>query len=135
MTNYATLEDLQILFRPLRDGETDKAEALLRTVSALLRSEARKRGRDLDGMLAADEDLVEVARSVTCDVVGRALMTSTDQEPLQQFSQSALGYSASGTYLVPGGGLFVKNSELARLGLTRQRIGTLEFYAQPGVSA
>jgi len=43
-------------------------------------------------------------------------------------SQSALGYSVSGTFLVPGGGLFIKRSELARLGLLRQRVEVIELY-------
>ena len=47
---------------------------------------------------------------------------------MEQFSQSALGYTASGTYLVPGGGLFIKKSELSRLGLKRQRIGVLDIW-------
>jgi hypothetical protein len=62
------------------------------------------------------------------DVVARALMTSTNTEPMTQVSQSALGYSVSGTYLVPGGGLFIKKSELARLGLRRQQYGGIDFY-------
>ncbi len=128
MTNYATTEDLEALWRPLKAGEAERAEALLQTVSALLRSEARKRGRDLEDMLEADEDLQEVARSVTCDIVARTLMTSTDQEPMTQTSESAMGYSFSGTFLVPGGGLFIKRQELARLGLLRQRYGGLEIF-------
>ena len=59
-------------------------------------------------------------------------MTSTDGEPLSQMSESALGYTVSGTYLVPGGGLFIKKSELARLGLRRQRIGVREIYEIEG---
>ena len=55
-------------------------------------------------------------------------MTSTEGEPMTQMSESALGYSVSGTYLVPGGGLFIKRSELKRLGLTRQKYGVIEFY-------
>ena len=55
-------------------------------------------------------------------------MTSTNSEPMEQMSQSALGYSVSGTFLVPGGGLFIKKSELARLGLRRQRIGVIDIY-------
>ena len=47
-------------------------------------------------------------------------------------SESALGYTVSGTYLVPGGGLFIKKSELARLGLRRQRIGVREIYEIEG---
>ena len=79
-------------------------------------------------MIAKDSALASVAKSVTVDVVARTLMTSTDQEPMTQMSQSALGYSMSGTYLVPGGGLFIKRSELARLGLRRQRMGVIDWY-------
>lgn len=128
MTNYATLDDLTALWRPMTPAETERAGALLPVVSASLRQEAKKRGRDLDAMVAADGDLAEVAKSVTVDVVARTLMTSTDQEPMTQASQSALGYSVSGTFLVPGGGLFIKNSELARLGIRRQRARAVEVY-------
>lgn len=126
--NFATIQDVEILFRPLTATEKTRAEALLPIVSASLRSEARKVGRDLDGMLVDDPDLAEVARSVTVDVVARTLMTSTDTEPLTQLTESAGGYSATGTFLVPGGGLFIKKSELARLGLRRQRYGVIDFY-------
>lgn len=86
-------------------------------------------GKDLDQMLEEKPALAEVAKSVTVDVVARTLMTSTDSEPVSQFSESAMGYSVSGTYLVPGGGLFIKNSELARLGLKRQKLGGIELWA------
>ena len=79
-------------------------------------------------MIAAAPDLALVARSVTVDVVARTLMTSTNQEPMTQMSQSAGGYTSSGTLLVPGGGIFIKKSELARLGLRRQRMGVMEIY-------
>ena len=69
-----------------------------------------------------------VVKSVAVDIVARTLMTSTDQEPMTQFNQTALGYSASGSFLVPGGGLFIKKSELARLGLRRQRYGVMNLY-------
>ena len=79
-------------------------------------------------MLESGLLLDNVVKSVVVDVVARALMTSTNTEPMTQVSQSALGYSVSGTYLVPGGGLFIKKSELARLGLRRQRYGGIELY-------
>ena len=85
-------------------------------------------GKDLDEMFEADTELVSVAKSVTVDVVARTLMTSTDSEPMSQVSESALGYTYTGTYLVPGGGLFIKKSELARLGLRRQQYGVIDFY-------
>ena len=57
-------------------------------------------------------------------------MTSTNSEPMIQSSESALGYSVSGTFLNPGGGLFIKKSELSRLGLKRQKIGVIELYGK-----
>jgi hypothetical protein len=108
--------------------EQERADQLIPIVSASLRAEAKKVGKDLDNMIEADEDLALVAKSVTVDVTARVLMTATDQEPMTQVSESALGYSASGSFLVPGGGLFIKKSELARLGLRRQRYGAMEVY-------
>lgn len=126
--NYATIDDITSLWRPMTPQETERANALLPVVCASLRAEARKRVRDLDAMVEKDPDLAEVAKSVTVDVVARTLMTSTNQEPMTQMSQAAGGYSASGTLLVPGGGLFIKRSELDRLGLRRQRFGVMELY-------
>lgn len=128
MESYATIDELSTLWRPLRGGEIERAKALLEVVSNSLRTEAKKVGKDLDEMLEAEPSLVSVARSVTVDVVARTLMTSTDQEPMSQMSQSALGYSVSGTYLVPGGGIFIKKNELARLGLRRQKYGVIDLY-------
>lgn len=121
MADYATVQDVATLWRPLTTDETARANALIPLICDSLRYEANKVGKDLDEMIADSSVLASVAKSVTVDVVARTLMTSTDQEPATQFSQSALGYSVSGTYLVPGGGLFIKKSELARLGLKRQQ--------------
>lgn len=132
---YCTIDDLTALWRAMTPEETARAQALIPVVCASLRQEARKRGQDLDARIEADEDLLQVAKSVTVDVVARVLMTSTNQEPMQQASESALGYSFSGTFLVPGGGLFIKNSELSRLGIRRQRYGAMELYASPDDAA
>lgn len=128
MSDFATIEDITTLWRALTPSEKERAEALLPIVSDSLRMEAIKVGKNLDQMLEENPVLVNVAKSVTVDVVARTLMTSTNQEPVTQYSQSALGYSVSGTYLVPGGGLFIKKSELSRLGLRRQRIGVIDLY-------
>lgn len=127
--SFATVYDIYDLFRQLNSREEEKASALLPIVSDSIRQEAKKVGKDIDEMIQTGELLENVLKSVTVDVVARALMTSTDNEPMTQISQSALGYSMSGTFLVPGGGLFIKKSELARLGLKRQRYGVIDFYA------
>lgn len=131
MSNFATVDDITLLWRALTTDEQKRAEALLGVVSASLRAEANKVGKDLDKMAQDDANLAEVAKSVTVDVVARTLMTATDQEPMTQISQAAGGYSVSGSFLVPGGGLFIKKSELARLGLRRQRYGVMDVYGKP----
>ena len=128
MGTFATVDEVIKLWRPLSTEEIGRAEALLPIISDSLREEAYKVGKDLDEMIASRPETANVVKSVTIDVLARALMTSTDSEPMTQMSQSALGYSVSGTYLVPGGGLFIKKSELARLGLRRQRYGVIDFY-------
>ena len=128
MVSFATLDDLQKMWRNLQPTERERAEALLDTVSDMLREEAYQYGKDLDNMILERESFRNVVKSVTVDVVSRALMTSTTQEPMTQFAQSAMGYSVSGSYLVPGGGIFIKESEKKRLKLTTQRFGVFEPY-------
>lgn len=128
--NFATIDDIISLWRPLKPEEITRAEALIPVVSDSLRQEALKVGEDLDIKAAESATFATVLKSVTVDVVARTLMTSTEGEPLAQESQSALGYTWSATYLVPGGGLFIKNNELARLGLKRQKRGVINLYGE-----
>lgn len=129
--SYATIEDVTQLFRELTLTEQKKANALLPIVEDALRVEAKRVGKDLDVMIQEETNFANVVKSVVVDIVARTLRENTEDEPMTQVSQSALGYSVSGTYLVPGGGLFIKRSELARLGLKRQRYGTVNPYENP----
>ncbi|EPU45434.1 phage Gp19/Gp15/Gp42 family protein [Streptococcus agalactiae] len=130
MTNFATTDDVILLWRQLSVDEIKRAEALLGTVSDTLRLEASRVGKNLDKTLLEKPYFANVLKSVTVDIVARTLMTATQGEPMSQESQSALGYTWSGTYLVPGGGLFIKDSELKRLGLKKQRYGGIELYGE-----
>lgn len=129
MAAYATVSDLTALWRPLSDAEQAMAGNLLDLVSSEIREKARQLGRDFDAMLEDDTDLADVARSVCCDVVRRYMcdLSAGDSPAMSQMSQAAGGYTVSGTFLSPGGGLFLKRTELARLGLRRQRYGVIEF--------
>lgn len=128
MADFATINDVISLYRALTEEEQTKAEALIPAVSNRLRQYADNVGKDLDLLVAEDPVLADVAKSVTVDVVARNLQTPTTGAPMTQMSQSALGYSVSGTYLVPGGGIFIKNAELKLLGLIRQRYGTIDMW-------
>ncbi|HEK9979668.1 TPA: phage Gp19/Gp15/Gp42 family protein [Streptococcus equi subsp. zooepidemicus] len=131
METFATIDDLTALWRLLKSDESRRALKLLEVVSDTLRIEAERVGKNLDIMVENSQPYANVVKSVTADIVARTLMTSTDQEPMTQMTESALGYSFSGSYLVPGGGLFIKDSELKRLGLTKkQKIGVIELYGE-----
>lgn len=130
MTNYATIDDIAALYGGLTGEELERAAQLIPIVSAGLRIEAKKRGRDLDAMIVDDADMSLVLTSVVCDIINRQIeqQNSLGASTLTQESQSALGYSWSGTYTNTGGGLAILNKDLKRLGLTRPRYGTLEVY-------
>lgn len=129
MSNFATSNDVIDLWRPLSAEELEKVEKLIPIVCDSLRWEADKVGKDLDAMIEGNSSLESVAKSVVVDVVKRYINdNSVDSVSMSQMTQSAGGYSLSGTFLVPGGGLFIKKTELARLGLRRQRFGVIELY-------
>lgn len=126
-TPFATVEDIETLWRPLSESEQTRAAALLPLVSDELRVLAKDVNKDLDAMAAADEAYASVLKIVTVDVTVRVLRQSTDGEAMTQESQSALGYSWSGTYAVAGGGIAnaILNNDLKKLGLKRQQIGVM----------
>lgn len=132
MSDYATVQDIIELWRPLSQDEQTRAAALIPLVCDELRHEAEIVGKDLDEMISADTSLASVAKVVTVDVVSRILRQSTDGDPMTQESQAANGYSWSGTYAIPGGGIAnaIMRNDLKRLGLRGQRYGVIEFYGQ-----
>lgn len=128
---YATLQDVIDLSGATYTAEQQaRIEKLLPMVSNALRNEAHKVGKDLDMMIASGEVLEDVVTLVTVDVVVRAMRQSTDGEPMSQESQSALGYSWSGTFAIPGGGIAnaIMRNDLKRLGLWGQKYGVIDFY-------
>lgn len=130
MSDYATVDDVITLWRPLTADEVTRTEALLPIISDELRVRASFSGRDLDAMIEANPSLASVAKEVTVSAVSRILRQSTTGEVMSQESQSGLGYSWSGTYAVPGGGIgnAILPSDLKRLGLKRPKIGIIDFY-------
>ena len=133
MSDFATLADVILLTgRAFTTEEQERVTALLPLVSDALRFEAVKAGKDLDAMIEADESGAygNVVKLVTVDVVGRVMRQSMNSEPLSQESRSALGYSWSGTYAIPGGGIAaaIMRNDLKRLGLRRQQYGVIDLW-------
>jgi len=128
---FATVEDIQRLYRPLSAAEQDRADALLPLVSDEIRVLGRNYGKDIDARIKIDSAYESVVKIVTCDVTFRILRQNTEGDAMSQESQSALGYSWSGTFAVAGGGIAnsILNNDLKKLGLLKQKMGS-EFIWQ-----
>ena len=121
----ATVNDYEAVYSVhLSDTEKERVETLLEYASDLLRTEASNRGFNLDFIISRDGAKKTVAKMVVLASVKRAMHTNEVTEaPLEQFSQSALGYTVSGTYLNPGDDIYFLNNELKRLGITKKSQG------------
>lgn len=130
-TPFATVEDIQTLWRPLTSEEQSRAESLLPLVSDEIRVLGKDHGKDIDKAIALDPTYGSVVKIVTVDVVTRILRQNTQGDAMTQESQSALGYTWSGTFAVAGGGIAnsILNNDLKKLGLLKQQMGS-EFIWQ-----
>lgn len=130
MSNYATLQDvINITGATYTEAEQSRISTLLPLVSDLIKTEGAKVGKCVDKMIA-DPAYSSVVKLVTVDVVARVLRQSNTGEPMSQESQSALGYSWSGTYAVPGGGVAMSlmENEKKTLGFKTQRYGSITLW-------
>lgn len=129
---YASVSDITALGISLTAQQQQAAEILLETASAKLRLEAVKYGSDIDDLIADEkngEDYGLTVKNIVVQAVVRALDAISDTAPAAtQASQSALGYSASMTYLNAGQSLYFLRNELKELGLFCQVYGALEVY-------
>lgn len=131
MTSFATLEDVTVLSgNAYTQAEQDRITALLPLVSDALRVEAQKVGKDLDYMVMSDPAYKSVVKLVTVDIAVRVMRQSLTGDPITQLTESALGYSATGTFAVPGGGIAaaIMKNDLKRLGFRRQQAGVVDLW-------
>lgn len=129
-TSFATVQEvISVSGVTYTLAEQERVSALLPLVSDTLRNEAFKVGKNLDEMAADSPVYTNTLKLVTCDIVIRAMRQSSTGDPMSQESQSALGYTWSGTYAIPGGGIAqaIMKNDLKRLGLRRQRLGVIDL--------
>lgn len=132
MSAFATVEEvMQLSGMAYTAEEQERIDALLPMVSDALRFEAQKVNKDLDAMITDSAVYANVVKLVTVDIVVRVMRQTYSGDPMSQESQSGLGYSWSGTYAIPGGGIAaaIMRNDLKRLGLKRQRYGLEGFDA------
>lgn len=130
MITYATVQDVSDLWRPLTADEQTKAQKIIEAVSAEIRMDAKRVGKDFDAMIAVDSDLEYIARVIVVAVVSREIVApqTSSAGVMSQFSEGALGYTVSGTIMNPGQKIYLMKNELHRLGILRQRYGTMEVF-------
>lgn len=128
MVDYATVADIQALKRELSTQEQSRASALISVVSAQIRSEARKAGRDFEEMLADNPDLIKVAKAVVADTVIRELNTPGNQLPATSYSEAAGGVSQSYSLPNASGSIKLWPSDIKALGIRRQKIGVIPLW-------
>lgn len=129
MLIYADTDDVIKYRGPQPASVLSMLGAHLEGCSARLRLFAKNSGIDLDELYTNDEDLKIVITERVVDSVMSKLSSNSGNEPLMsQFSQAAGGYSVSGTFVNIGGDYYFPKAFLRDIGITRQKIGTIEVF-------
>ena len=129
---YCTVNDILALGYQLTNQQQEAAQSIIDMASAKLRIQAKKYGKDIDKMLADEndgEDYSLAVKNVVINATVRALNTVSDDTPaLSQGSETNGSYSIQMTYLNAGQSLYFLRNELKELGLLRQVYGAIEIY-------
>ncbi|HIW77052.1 MULTISPECIES: Gp19/Gp15/Gp42 family protein [Gordonibacter] len=122
MEAFATIEDLQARWRTLTADEQARATAKLADASVIIATECQRAGVDV-----ADPDELTAANLclTTCEMVKRAMLAGTDQVPMSSYNITAGPFSEQQTFVNPSGDLYLTSKERARLGINRQRAGSI----------
>lgn len=122
MEPYATIEDLESRWRTLDADEKRRAEVKIADASALIASEFANAGIDMPVI----NELTEAnLKAVTCEMVKRSMASPIDQAPVSANSVTAGPFSESFTFANPSGDMYMTSGEKRRLGLKRQRVGSI----------
>lgn len=127
LTPFATLEQLEAFWKDVADDDEGRATVLLELASNRLRLIGEDIDVDVDARTEESEAYATTIRWVVMEAVKRAMLTPTDQAPVDTFTQTAGPYSENYKYTNPSGDLWFKKSELSSLGLYgRQTLASIE---------
>lgn len=132
MSDYATIQDITDLKRPLDLQEQERAKNLIPVISSLIREKGKNVGKDIDQMVTDDPDYANVVKAVVCDVVMRELNTPGTMVPATSYSEGA--GSVSQSYSIPNasGQIRLWTSDEKSLGLRKQFLGAIDMRTRPG---
>ena len=115
---YATIDDLELRWRPLTADESARAQALLDDAALML-----------DAVLSAAsiQDVEEGALvAVSCNMVRRAMaLSESGMYGVSQGTVSADIYSQTMTYANPTGDMYLTGNEKRMLGISNSYIGSI----------
>jgi len=115
-TNFATVEDLEKVWRELSEEEKKRAEELLPMASDYLRQVALNNNIDLDKKVELNDIYAKNVRTITLEIVKRVLTTPKDAPPADSWSQAANPYSETIHFTDPSSNIYLKKSEYQLLG-------------------
>lgn len=129
MNSYATTDDVIAFRGSLTADQMERLNTILPACSAELRTIARNKGKDLDAMIADNEDIGLLVKKGVIDASMNYYNAVQSKDPIMsQFSQAAGGYSLSGTIANPGGAFYFPKRFLSDIGLASQKVGTIEVF-------
>lgn len=117
LTAYVTVPELEAFWRPLTDPEKNRAQSLLLLASNRLRLMAENININLDDKVNGSEIYKSNVQYVVMEATKRAILTPTDQAPVNSQQTTAGPYSENITFTNPSGDLWFKKGELAEIGL------------------
>lgn len=129
MNSYATTDDVIALRGSLSASELERMPKILESCSAELRLIAKRQNKNLDEMVSTDEDIALAVTKGVVDASFNYYCSTESKEPVMtQFSQSAGGYSVSGTLANAGGAFYFPKKFLRDIGLAVQKVGIIEVF-------
>lgn len=112
---FADVADLTVFWKAPDDSA--RALSILTLASNRLRTIGNRVGVDVNAQANDDPAYFSTVQWVVMEATKRALLTPTDQPPVNSFQQTAGPYSENIVYTNPAGDLWFKKTELNDLGL------------------
>lgn len=114
---YATTQDIEARWRTLTQDEQSRADVLLDDAAAILDALVVQDGTNEQG---------ELLRTVSCNMVIRAMSAAADSYGVSQQSMTAGPYTQQWTYSNPSGDMYLTKLEKRLLGISSGYIGSIE---------
>lgn len=105
---FATISDLEEVWRTLDQADKTKAERLLAAASRKIRLQC-------PSWIQAEEAEPGICSDICCAMVKRAMLAADDTAGVSQHTETAGSYSESYSYANPTGDLYLTSAERADL--------------------